>query len=215
MYDHRGVISGPTSKGGMSRGWVWPGYVHPLTTDTLWQCPPPGPNFFIFMQFSATYIQNNRLAHPFPELAPPQENPGSATATGIHSCLANFFPARMHSSRMHTVCSLPYSGGSLRSVSGGGGGLCPRGDGSLSRLVSVQGGLYRGGSLSRGGGSLSDRKWHHTETPSPPCEQNDWQTGVKTLPSRNFVCQLKICSWYIGVLPSDLMRTILFLRVWI
>ena len=31
-----------------------------------------------------------------------------------------------------------------------------------------------------------DRKWHHTKT-SSPCEQNDWETGVKTLPSRNFV----------------------------
>ena len=36
-----------------------------------------GPNSFIFMQFSAKYLQNNRIlgigAHP-------QENPGSATA---------------------------------------------------------------------------------------------------------------------------------------
>ena len=28
-----------------------------------------------------------------------------------------------------------------------------------------------------------DRKWHHT-----PCEQNDWQTLVKTLPSRYYCC---------------------------
>ena len=28
-----------------------------------------------------------------------------------------------------------------------------------------------------------DMKWHHAETPSLSCEQKDWQTGVKTLPS--------------------------------
>ena len=35
-------------------------------------CPPlAGPNSFIFMQLSATNLQNNRLAHPLWELAPP------------------------------------------------------------------------------------------------------------------------------------------------
>ena len=43
-------------------------------------CPPRGPNSFIFIQFSTKNLQNNRLAHPLWELAPPQENPGSATA---------------------------------------------------------------------------------------------------------------------------------------
>ena len=52
---------------------------------------------------------------------------------------------------------------------------------SLSR--GIGGSLSEGGSLSRG---ISVR-----ETPSP-CEQNDWQTGVKTLPSHNFVCGLVI-----------------------
>ena len=33
--------------------------------------PPGGPNSFIFMQFSAKKLQNNRLAHPFWELAHP------------------------------------------------------------------------------------------------------------------------------------------------
>ena len=33
-----------------------------------------------------------------------------------------------------------------------------------------------------------DKKWHHTETPSP-CEHNDRHTGVKTLPSNNFICR--------------------------
>ena len=39
---------------------------------------PPGPNYFIFMQFSAKKLQNN------PNLgvgAPPRENPGSVTVT--------------------------------------------------------------------------------------------------------------------------------------
>ena len=35
--------------------------------------------FFIFMQFVGKKLQNNRLAYPLGELAPPQENPGSAT----------------------------------------------------------------------------------------------------------------------------------------
>ena len=39
---------------------------------------PRSPIFFIFMQFSATNLQNNRLAHPLWEL-PPSGNPGSAT----------------------------------------------------------------------------------------------------------------------------------------
>ena len=39
---------------------------------------PRGPNYFIFMQLSAKKLQNNRLAHQFWELVPPQENPGSA-----------------------------------------------------------------------------------------------------------------------------------------
>ena len=32
---------------------------------------PPSPNSFIFMQFSAKNLQNNRLAHPLWELSPP------------------------------------------------------------------------------------------------------------------------------------------------
>ena len=44
-------------------------------------CPPWDPNSFIFMQFSAKKLQNNRLAHPTLGVgAPPQENLGSATA---------------------------------------------------------------------------------------------------------------------------------------
>ena len=33
--------------------------------------PPVGPNSFIFMQFSSKKLKNNRLAHPFWELAHP------------------------------------------------------------------------------------------------------------------------------------------------
>ena len=38
---------------------------------------PPGVQI---LSFSCSFRQNNRLAHPLWELAPPQENPGSATA---------------------------------------------------------------------------------------------------------------------------------------
>ena len=53
---------------------------------------PPGPIFFIFMQFSAKKLQNNRLAHPLWELAPPpKENLGSATESlvAIDSALSS------------------------------------------------------------------------------------------------------------------------------
>ena len=59
------------------------------------QPPPPqggrqgltwGPNSFIFMQFSAKKMENNRLAHPLWELAPPQENPGTATVSNTLLC---------------------------------------------------------------------------------------------------------------------------------
>ena len=49
---------------------------------------PRGPNSVIFMQFSAKKLQNNRLAHPFWELAhPPRENPESATGTDLITTL--------------------------------------------------------------------------------------------------------------------------------
>ena len=39
----------------------------------------PGPNSFIFMQFSTKYLQNNRFVQNPGELAPPPlGNPGSA-----------------------------------------------------------------------------------------------------------------------------------------
>ena len=82
------------------------------------------------------------------------------------------------------------------------GGLCPRGSPSVG--ICVWGGLCPGGSLSREGspsgevcrggvsvrgvsvqgdlcpGGLPDRD-------PPPSEQNDRQTGVKTLPCHNFI----------------------------
>ena len=47
--------------------------------DTREICPNRGPKSLIFMQFLAKKLQNIRLAHPLWELAPPQENPGTAT----------------------------------------------------------------------------------------------------------------------------------------
>ena len=46
--------------------------------------PPRDPNSFIFMQFLSTNLQNNRLAHPGLELAPPQKNPGYATTEVVN-----------------------------------------------------------------------------------------------------------------------------------
>ena len=37
--------------------------------------PLPGPNSFIFMQFLAKIFKNDKLAHPFQELAPSLRNP--------------------------------------------------------------------------------------------------------------------------------------------
>ena len=80
---------------------------------------------------------------------------------------------RMHSSKMHTAHALPH------------GGLCPLTETPRDRDP---------------GQRPPCRETPCTETPmvmwpvvhartetSPPCEQNDWQTGVKTLPCRNFV----------------------------
>ena len=38
--------------------------------------------FFIFLQFLAKFLPNNRLEHPLPGLAPPIWGPGSATIVG-------------------------------------------------------------------------------------------------------------------------------------
>ena len=95
----------------------------------------------------------------------------------------------MHSSRVRTARSLLY-----------GGGLCPGGlclaEGSLSsRGISVQGGLCPVGSLSRGslgglcpGGSISRGFSVLGGLPdrTPPL-WTESQTGVKTLPWRNFI----------------------------
>ena len=43
------------------------------------RAPPSGSKFFHFLAFCWQKMQNNRLAHPLRELAPPQENPESAT----------------------------------------------------------------------------------------------------------------------------------------
>ena len=40
---------------------------------------PRGPNSFIFMQFSIENLQNNKLAHPLWQVAPPPENFRSIT----------------------------------------------------------------------------------------------------------------------------------------
>ena len=91
---------------------------------------------------------------------------------------------RMHSSMMHTACSLPYRGSLSRerSLSRGGlcpGNLCPGGSlsrGSLSRGVSVRcisvqvGSLFRGGMTetppqNEHGTWLPDRKWHISTLP--------------------------------------------------
>ena len=52
-----------------------------------------------------------------------------------------------------------------------GGGYLPRGGGVHTPLADTPCPLYAG---------------THTHIHTP-CEQNNWQTGVKTLPSRNFI----------------------------
>ena len=105
--------------------------------------------------------------------------------------------------RYHTGVSGGGGGGRVSSLSGG---LCPRGSpsvgiclgGSLSRAVSVQGGVSIWGGLSGGvsvrgvsvqgdlcPGGLPDR-------PPSLCEQNDRQTGVKTVPPKKLSFRFRI-----------------------
>ena len=76
------------------------------------------------------------------------------------------------------------------------GGSLPRGSlpggcllrGVSSQEVSSQGvSAARGVCLPRGEGVSAQGVWQ-----IPPCEHNDWQTGVKTLPCHNFVAGGKI-----------------------
>ena len=62
-----------------------------------------------------------------------------------------------------------------------GEGVSAQGRVCLPRRVSAYGGVCPGGVFAQGGVCLGVSGRH------PPCEQNDWQTGVKTLPCRNFV----------------------------
>ena len=82
-----------------------------------------------------------------------------------------------------------------RGVSGQGGvwlrwGVWPRGGCLAKKGVSGQGECLARGMSARGGVCpgvcVADIPLNQRQTP-PPCEQNDSQTGVKTLPCRNFV----------------------------
>ena len=78
----------------------------------------------------------------------------------------------MHSSRMRTARLLTVSQHAL----------CRWG---VYPSIHWAGGVCPGGYLSGGylpGGCLPGGLWQ-----TPPCEENDWQRGVKTLPCRNFV----------------------------
>ena len=117
----------------------------------------------------------------------------------------------MHSSRMRTAHLLPVSP-SMHCA--GGGGVCSKG-GVCSREVSALGGLLWGCVCSQGvsapgvsapgwsaprGGICSGDvcSWgvcsqggcvsQHALRQTTPCEQNDWQTGVKTSPSQTSPC---------------------------
>ena len=64
-------------------------------------------------------------------------------------------------------------------------GVCASGVSAwgLSAQEGVSQGVSTGGCLP-GRGSTQGIVW---KTPPLPCEQNDWQTGMKTLPCRNYV----------------------------
>ena len=57
---------------------------------------------------------------------------------------------------------------------------------ALGRGCLLGGGLPRG-CLPRGLSDWGCGRHPPDQRQTPPCEQNDWQTGVKTLPCRNFV----------------------------
>ena len=75
------------------------------------------------------------------------------------------------------------------------GGVCPAGV-CLGVYVSTQRGF------SAQGGCLPKGVWQTAPDQRqtyPSCEQNDWQTGVKTLPCRNFVASGKYRSLVEGL----------------
>ena len=62
--------------------------------------------------------------------------------------------------------------------------------GYLHREVSAKGGVCPEG-MSTQGRCLADTPFPDQRQTPPPCEQNDWQTGVKTLTCRNLVAGSK------------------------
>ena len=85
------------------------------------------------------------------------------------------FKTSMHSSRMLTACLLTVSQHALRR-----GGCVSQH--TLGRGVSVQWGVP----------GVCGRPPPRDQRQTPLCEQNDWQTGLKTVPCRNFVAGVKI-----------------------
>ena len=79
---------------------------------------------------------------------------------------------RMHSSRMRIASSSIHRGACVPN-----GGVCPRGP-------ACPGGVCTWGGVCARGACMARRV---CVALTPLCEQNDWQTGVKTLPCRNFV----------------------------
>ena len=57
-----------------------------LTSGGSKEVPGTRTNYFIFMQFLKIILQNNRLAHPFQDLALPSGNPRSVTAYNYQIC---------------------------------------------------------------------------------------------------------------------------------
>ena len=109
----------------------------------------------------------------------------------------SFPETSMHSSRMSTAHLLPVSPSMHcgRGRSSPGGMSTP--GGCLLLGVFASGGLLPGGAASGpwgvclwSGGEVSQ----HALGQTTPCEQNDWQTGVKTLPSFEGGKNRQICS---------------------
>ena len=65
------------------------------------------------MQFTS---KKNRLAHPLWQLAPPQENPGSATGKVVRSTFVSLLRTYSHKEKANTKAKMPVRGGNANAA---------------------------------------------------------------------------------------------------